>query len=254
MVKKHKKEWFNDTKFWELYAPVIFDDNRLSEAPYVADNIVRLAKIKQFSAAPRILDMCCGFGRISIELARRGFNVTGVDIMKTYLNDAKKQARNEKLKIEYVHSDARNFLRPGFFDMAINLYVSFGYFENSDDDLLVLRNICNSLKSGGVFIMEALGKEIAVRDFIEADWFERPGYTLLTEYEALDSWTRLKTRWILLNDEKRIEKVFTQRLYAASELRDLLVKAGFRTVEIFGDWDESPYDHNAAKLIVVSSK
>ena len=264
MHKKQKKEWFYDSKFWELYAPIIFDENRLAEVPIVADSITRLARFNLYgeskksgvklTGAPRVLDLCCGFGRISAELAQRGFSVTGIDINKNYLKKAKKEAVYKKLDIEYIHSDARKFSRPDYFDLAVNLYVSFGYCENSGDDLLILENVYNSLKNGGVFIMETLGKEIAVRDFIEADWFERAGYTLLTEYEPIDSWTRLKNRWILIDKEKRLEKVFTQRLYAASELRDLFFKAGFDTVEIFGNWDESKYDQNAEKLIIVAKK
>jgi len=160
----------------------------------------------------------------------------------------------ENLNIEYIRADARDFKRPDFFDAAVNLYISFGYFSDQKDDLLVLRNVYESLKKGGSFIMETLGKEIAVRDFIEAEWFERAGCTVLTEYEALDSWTFLKNRWILINGGKRIEKVFVQRLYSASELRALLLEAGFEKVEIYGDWDESPYDRRAAKLIAVGRK
>jgi hypothetical protein len=114
--------------------------------------------------------------------------------------------------------------------------------------------VYKSLKKGGCFIIETLGKEIAVRDFIEAEWFEKAGYTILTEYEPLDSWTLLKNRWILIDGAQRIEKIFAQRLYAASELRTALLNAGFDTVEIYGDWDESPYDQNAAKLIAVARK
>jgi 2-polyprenyl-3-methyl-5-hydroxy-6-metoxy-1,4-benzoquinol methylase len=253
-----KQEWFNDEQFWEQYAPIMFDDAHWAEVPEVADGVTALAGLNLYSdtpqAEPRLLDVCCGFGRISAELARRGFAVTGVDITRTYLDTAQKDAACENLNIEYIQADARNYVKPCFFDAAINLYISFGYFENQDDDRAVLRNVFESLKPGGAFIIETLGKEIAVRDFVEAEWFERAGYTVLTEYESEDSWTRLKNRWILIKDGKRIEKIFTQRLYAASELRSLLFEAGFASVEIYGDWDRSPYDQRAAKLIAVGRK
>ena len=129
-----------------------------------------------------------------------------------------------------------------------------GYFEKEEDDVAVLCNVYESLRSGGTFIIETLGKEIAVRDFVEAEWFERAGWPVLTEYEAVDSWARLQNRWILIKDGRRLEKIFTQRLYAASELRSLLLDAGFASVEIYGNWDESPYDQQAAKLIAVGRK
>jgi hypothetical protein len=138
--------------------------------------------------------------------------------------------------------------------------------------------VYESLKPGGSFIIETLGKEIAVRDFIPCEWFERAGFTVLTEYEAVDSWAGLKNRWILIRNPPsenapsgntssgsvpqkaetsippRIEKTFVQRLYAASELRALLFEAGFSVVELYGNWDEGPYDLNADGLIAVGRK
>jgi 2-polyprenyl-3-methyl-5-hydroxy-6-metoxy-1,4-benzoquinol methylase len=255
-------EWFKDSEFWEQYAPIMFDDAHWKEVPAVADAITHLANFDfygetskpQVSANPKVLDLCCGFGRISAELARRGFSVTGVDITESYLQTAKEEASHEKLNIEYIKADAREFVRPDFFDLAVNLYISFGYFEDQKDDLLMVRNAYESLKSGGSFIIETLGKEIAVRDFVDREWFERAGFMVLTEYETLDSWTFLKNRWILVKDGKKIERVFSQRLYSASELRSLLLEAGFSKVEIYGDWDESSYDKRAAKLIAIGRK
>jgi SAM-dependent methyltransferase len=269
---KRKKEWFNDENFWGNYAPVMFDDAHWAEIPPTADGVTGLARLDQYGDSPpgkrgkppdctesgpkepRLLDLCCGFGRFSAEFARRGFAVTGVDITETYLRTAREEAAYENLAVEYVQADIRDFRRPGFFDLAVNLYISFGYFDDEHEDRAVLRNVYESLKPGGVFIMETLGKEMAVRDFIEAEWFERAGYTVLTEYEALDSWTRLKNRWILIKDGERREKIFTQRLYAASELRALFLETGFTAVGIYGDWDESPYDQRAPKLIVAGYK
>jgi 2-polyprenyl-3-methyl-5-hydroxy-6-metoxy-1,4-benzoquinol methylase len=258
---EYKKEWFNDESFWREYAPVIFDDKRWREVPLAADGIIRLSRPDLYSLDPppgspelRLLDLCCGMGRISLELAGRGFAVTGVDITESYLGAAKEDADREKLDIEFIREDARSFRRPGFFDTAVNLYISFGYFENPRDDALVARNVYESLKPGGTFIIETLGKEIAVRDFTEAEWFERAGFMVLTEYTPVDSWSCLKNRWILINDKRRIEKTFTQRLYAASELRALLEQAGFSRVELYGGWDETPYDNRAATLIAVGRK
>jgi SAM-dependent methyltransferase len=200
-------------------------------------------------------------GRITSELARRGFAATGVDLSGALLQTAREDAAYECLDIEYVQADARSFVRPCFFDTVLSLYISFGYFEDPANDLLVARNVYESLKSGGSFIIETLGKEIAVRDFTPGEWFERAGFTVLTEYEAVDSWACLKNRWTLIRNSQedseipaRIEKTFTQRLYAASELRALLLEAGFAAVQLYGGWDERPYDRRAEALIAVGRK
>jgi SAM-dependent methyltransferase len=264
---KYKEEWFNDEDFWKVYAPVIFDDKHWSEVPEVADSVTRLAGLRLYDSAPvtsggpRALDICCGMGRIAAEMARRGFAVTGVDITESFLETAREDAVYEGLDIEYVLDDARSFVRPGFFDLAVNLYISFGYFEDPAGDLLLVRNAYESLKPGGTFIVETLGKEIAVRDFTPGEWFEKAGFTVITGYEVADSWGALKNRWILVRNSQIaseaplwIEKTFTQRLYAATELRDLLFEAGFAGVELYGGWDERPYNQSAEMLIAVGRK
>jgi SAM-dependent methyltransferase len=260
---KDQDEWFRDERFWEIYAPIMFDDKRWAEVPRVADGITRLGRLKLYGLeqgkvegkAPQAVDLCCGFGRISLELARRGFGVTGVDLNPLYLKTAREDSSYEGLQTEFILEDVRSFKRAAAFDLAVNLYISFGYFEDPRDDLLFARNAFESLKEGGCFIIETLGKEMAVRDFVEAEWFERAGYTVLTEYEALDSWTSLQNRWILIDKAgKRVERVFTQRLYAASELRALLFEVGFSGVELYGSWEEDPYDRRAESLIAVGRK
>jgi SAM-dependent methyltransferase len=259
-----KKEWFDDERFWELYAPVMFDESRWAELPLVADGVTRLARLDLYGEAgtagppgPRLLDLCCGFGRVTLEMAGRGFVCTGVDITRAYLEAAREDAAGENMDIEFIQADIRDFARPGFFDLVINLYISFGYFADPLDDKRVLKNAFDSLKSGGTLIIETLGKEIAVRDFVKSEWFRRAGYIVLTEYAPVDSWTGLRNRWTLIRDGGRggrIEKEFTQRLYGAGELRALLLDAGFSRVEIYGGWEESPYDEGAEKLILVGRK
>jgi len=258
---KYKEEWFNDDDFWEQYAPIMFDEKRWAEVSQVADGVTRLARLGLYEArarrkgpCPYILDLCCGFGRITLELARRGFTATGVDITAAYLNIAREDTVHEGLGIEFIHDDVRNFKRKNAFDVAVNLYNSFGFFENPDDDLLFLKNARYSLREGGALIIDVLGKEIAIRDYVEAEWFERAGFIVLTESMPVDSWGSVWNRWVLLKDGVRREKVFVQRLYAASELRSLLYRAGFSAVELYGGWDERSYDQNADTLIAIGRK
>jgi SAM-dependent methyltransferase len=258
------REWFNDEEFWTRYAPIMIDERRWAEVPLVADGVTRLARLDQYgegagrpAAPPRLVDLCCGFGRLTLEFAGRGFSCTGVDITRAYLETAREDAAACRLDIEWVRADIRDFVRPGGFDIAVNLYVSFGYFSAPEDDALALKNACDSLAPGGVLILETLGKELAVRDFVRAEWFRRADCLVLTEYAPVDSWGGLQNRWILVEEGDRagrVEKVFTQRLYGAGELRALLLDAGFAGVEIYGGWDESPYDYNADTLILVGRK
>ncbi|GHV86404.1 SAM-dependent methyltransferase [Spirochaetia bacterium] len=271
----YKKEWFNDDPFWEQYAPIMFDAAHWAEVPAVADGITRLAKLPLYmedraaapAGRPRCLDLCCGFGRVGLELARRGFAVTGVDITKSYLETAREDAARENLEAEFIHGDVREFARPETFDIAINLYNSFGYFEDPAGDKLLIQNAFTSLKPGGVFFIETLGKEIMARDFTAGEWFRRAGFFVVTEYEILDSWGAIKNTWHLIRENTDVstastasaascpvKKTFVHRLYAASELRRLFLEAGFSQLVIYGDWDERPYNEQAVKLIAAGRK
>lgn len=243
------REWFEEEEFWERYAPIMFDEARWAEVPAVVDG---LAKLTGVGPASRVLDLCCGLGRVSLELAARGYATTGVDITRSYLRAAQESCDDGGLSVELVCEDARRFVRPSSFDLAVNLYFSFGYFEDPADDSLLARNVRASLVSGGAFVIETVGKEIAMRDFTDGEWFDREGYTVLTEFTPVDSWAGIRNRWILIKGAERIERSFVQRLYSATELRRLLLDAGFSSVEVYGDWDGSPYDQKARVLITVA--
>ena len=97
-------------------------------------------------------------------------------------------AQDENVDIELIHGDLRKFVRPEAFDAAISIYTSFGYCKTVEEDALIIRNIAQSLKKGGCFILEMVGREIAVRDFTAGEWFERAGYTVLTDFAVEGAW------------------------------------------------------------------
>ena len=104
--------------------------------------------------------------------------------------------------------------------------------------------------------MECKSREIAVRDFIEGEWFERAGKTVLTEFSVEGAWEGLRSRWILIDNTtgERIDHEFVQRLYSAVELRRMLIEAGFSSAEIYGDFDFSPYNEKARTMVIVCRK
>src|SRR5260370_31823603 len=151
-----------------------------------------------------VLDLCCGIGRHSLELARRGFKVTGVDLTKPYLEQERASASKENLKIEFVQSDMREFSRPGAFDAAINFFTAFGYFEDPADDAKVASNLLDSLKLGGRLIVDLNSKEILAGRFRERDWSRRDdGTIVLEERRVLGGWKPLQKRVALSWREQR---------------------------------------------------
>src|SRR5215469_15208621 len=139
-------EWFEDEDFWRELYTFMFPPERFAAADQQADQILALAQ----PAGKSMLDLCCGPGRHSIAFARRGFQVTAVDRSPLLLTRAKQHAAEVGMKCEWILSDMRAFVRPDAFDLACNLFTSFGYFDDEADDIRVLRNVLVSLKPGGV--------------------------------------------------------------------------------------------------------
>ena len=245
------EEWFEKENFWLEYGPIMFDAQHWAEAPGVAEAVCKIAEL---SAGSSILDACCGPGRVSVEFALLGLKVTGVDIMQSFLDAAKETADDEGVPLELIRADMRTYESAKKFDAACNLYTSFGYCSSIEEDLKIIKSIAKCVKPGGCFVMELLSREVAVRNFIEGEWFERAGKTVLTEFTVEGAWEGLRSRWILIDNKtgKRIEHCFVQRLYSAPELRNLVLGCGFESVEIFGGFDLSKYDQNAKTMVLVA--
>ena len=201
-----------------------------------------------------ILDMCCGPGRHSLELARRGYRVTGVDRTAAYLEQARQQAQEEGLTLELVENDMRHFYRPNSFDGAMLMYTSFGYFEDPAENLQVLASVCRSLSERGALIMDMMGKEVLARVFRERDWDEVDDAIILQQRKGSKDWSWLENRWIALEDQQRYEIEVSHWIYSAAELSDMLKECGFSSVDVYGDLEGAPYDHTAKRLVAVARK
>jgi len=245
------KPWHEQDAFWETVAPVLFVQRRWSDAPAEVEQVVYLLGL---GSGARILDLCCGMGRHSLELARRGFQVTGVDRTRLYLDRASEQAESEGLKIEFVRSDMRTFCRPDAFDAVVNMFTSFGYFEDPEDDRQVAMNMYRSLKPGGAFLIDMMGKEVLARIFRERDWYEEDGVLVLQERKVTKNWSWMENHWVMFKDNHRAELNLSHRIYSAVELASLLTGCGFRHVDAYGDLEGNAYDHLARRLVVVARK
>ena len=164
MENKTKTEWFEKENFWINFAPIMFDDARWAEAPDVAEYVQKLAGL---SKGDSVLDAGCGLGRISVELALLGLDVTGVDIIQAELDAAKESAAAEGVPLNLINADLRTFTTNKKYDCAVNLYTSFGYCDSIEEDMMILKNLCDSLKDNGTFIIECVSRETAILYFTE---------------------------------------------------------------------------------------
>lgn len=244
-------DWFANDDFWEANFPYMFPEARMRAAPDDIARVLNLAKIE----AKNVLDLCCGPGRHSIALAKRGLSITGVDRSRYLLSRAREQATADGVSVEWIESDMRAFRRPESFDLVINLFTSFGYFEDDIENRAVLANIHASLRPGGVFVMDTLGKECLARVFTPTSAEEIPGAGWMIQKRTVsDDWCRITAEWTLLEGERARRFHFRHWLYSGRELKEMLLSAGFRDVKLYGSLDGSEYGTDAKRLVAVARK
>ena len=247
-----QKHWFDDDDFWETMAPRLFSSSIKELATEQIDDLEKLLGIERDSD---VLDLCCGVGRHSLELARRGYRVTAVDRTSQYLDELRRETERSRLAVELIQSDMRQFRRPDSYDVVINLFTSFGYFEDPGDDRKVMENIFSSLREGGRVVMEMIGKEVLARIFQPRDWQRwEDGTIMLEERTVARNWTWVESTWTVIRPGFYKELTLSHRIYSASELSTLLSESGFRKVDVYGHLSGIPYDQDAKRLVVVGQK
>jgi ubiquinone/menaquinone biosynthesis C-methylase UbiE len=241
-------ETLTDEEFWTEFKNLLFAEDKIESSKEV-EKIIELADLEEGS---KVLDMPCGVGRHSIEFQKKGFEVVGVDKTSEYVEDARQKDGAEE--IEFVREDMKEFRREDSFEAVINWWNSFGYFEDKEDDRQMLENIFVSLKENGVLVMDYYGKEIAAMRDLSHHWSEQDGIYNMEKARPKDNWKKVERTWIKVEDGETVEYTWEQRLYAASELEQMLEQVGFSEVEFYGNVEGDDYDEEADRLIVVATK
>lgn len=240
--------WFSSKLYLELYKHRNDDDAR---------NLINLIqRIIPIKSGDRVLDVCCGAGRHSIELARRGFNVTGFDLSKFLISEAKKnyKALPEKhIKANFLIRDMRKFDFKNFFDAAANLFTSFGYFNNDEENFLVIKNISASLKKNGYFIFDFLNGNYLQKNIVPYDRKMLLGKEFIQKRKIENNFV-IKDITIK-SGAKKISYQEVLKLYEAQELKRAFEKNSLKVLSSFGDYFGSKFSkENSQRLILIAQK
>lgn len=236
------KSWFDSPYYHMLYS--YRDEN---EAKHFLDNIITHLHLK---GGMKILDAACGRGRHSIYLNKRGFNVTGYDLSEANC------AYNKKSECKTLHffmHDMRKPFRENYFDVVLNLFSSFGYFDTEDENRMAINSLAKSLLNGGLLVIDFMNAERAIKG-------------LRTE-------EIIKVKDIIFKIRKRSEKKFIIKtieiednacihehseklmLLSRSHFENYFKEAGLKTKFIFGDYNLEPFDPAySERLIIIAEK
>lgn len=244
-------DWFDNDDFWRIFGDCMFREERFREAEAEIEGVLALTGVETRT----VLDLGCGPGRHAIPLAARGLQVTAVDLSSLLLERAEKRAREAGVTVEWSRADMREFTRSAAFDLVISMWTSFGYFDDPEDDLHVLRLCHSALRPGGALLLDVVGKEYVVRNIEPVHLTEYEDGDILIERPMLEAgMTRYSNEWLLLRGERVDRANWHHNLYSGQELADRLRIAGFGDLALYGSLDGDEYDLESARLIAVAWK
>jgi len=242
-------EWWRDLYNRQIYFE-LYEEQDTALAPRQVEEAIQLLRIKP---PAKILDVCCGYGRHSIEFAKRGFDVVGVDISQQQIKHAKEIAGN--MAISFQIADVRKLNFQNEFDVAINMFLSFGYFQTVDEDIAVLESVFQALKPGGKFLMDFWNREKEIKNFKPTESEKIKDINIFKEWEFDYLRGRLNWRNTVIFPDGRKE-AFEQsiRAYTIVELKQLFERAGFEFNNVYGGLSGEPFSIDSESVIIVASK
>lgn len=243
-------QWFEDETMWAPLSEAFFSAKRANEAA----ETVAASPLLDVPVGSAVLDLGCGPGTYAIPLAGRGALVTGVDLSEAMVDRARAKALEADVDVRLLRADMRDFVEPDAFHLAISMYTSFGFFADDDDDMQVLRNVLTSLVPGGQLVLDLYGKENIARDGPTPKVFDVDSGTVIEHHTILNDWARLRLDFVVVQGDKAQRGSVVHRLYSATELKAMLDETGFVDIECFGDFDASPYDIHARRLIATGKR
>lgn len=228
-----KKQWYEILfeNYGEKYDKECFAQGTTGECDFIEQEIDFNKKIK-------IIDIGCGTGRHSIELSKRGYSVTGIDLSDSLLDKARKKAEQIGLNVDFFNHDARNLPFKKQFDLAIMMCEGgFPLMETDEMNYEILRNVTESLKENSKFIFTTLNGLFplfnSINDFHATNVIEGNATYNSHHFDLMTFRDYNITKVI---DDNGVEKELecNERYYVPSEISWLLKSLGFKKIEIFG--------------------
>ncbi|MCS6905261.1 MAG: class I SAM-dependent methyltransferase [Bacteroidia bacterium] len=230
-----QQEWYIDW-FNSKYYSMLYKHRDVLEAKAFIKKIVEFLESKFFKKKIqeqvfKALDVGCGDGRHSVVLNQLGFDVLGVDISESKIKEAQKY-ENEKLR--FFIGDMRKLFFENEFDLVLNLFTSFGYFENLYDNMIALLNMRQAMKGEGILIIDYLNADYVVDHLIPYQELHIEGVTFIITRRISQGFVK-KVIQIQDNGQK-FEFYENVQLFTLQDFTSMLHQSRLKIVEIWGNY------------------
>ena len=243
-------DWWNGfftglfADFWRAVIPA---EHTLAEVDF-------LEKVLALAPGSRVLDVPCGHGRHSLELARRGYRVTGLDFSTDLLGSARESAAARGLAIEWVERDMRDVREGEAFDAAFCAGNSFGYFDDAGNQAF-LDSAARALRKGGRFVLESGWiSEALLPNFRDRIDMEADGIAFRAENRYDPATARVESRFTVRRGAQSETRLAAHRIYTCREIVRMLEGAGFSDLEVFGSLAREPFVLGSPRLLLAAAK
>lgn len=239
-------EWFR-AWFDSPYYHILYENRNEDEARFFIDNLLEYFS---FDRRTKILDAGCGRGRHAVYLNRKGFDVTGFDLSPANF-EHNKQSESETLHF-FVH-DLRNNFSENQFDLVLNLFSSFGYFENEEENRMAILALSKSLRKGGLLIIDFMNAAHAKRNLVKTETVKIRNIVFNIERNVEENFI---TKNILIDENGKphtfMEKVMT---ITRNDFEKYFMEAGLKLKSVFGSYNLEPFDADTSpRLIMIAEK
>jgi len=259
-----KKDWWKnlfDEKYIKTY--IDYDSEKLTNK-----QVSFLIKNLGLKKESRVLDLACGYGRHSIGLASYGYKVTGLDYSNHLLKIARKNALGKGVEIEWVQKDMREVRYLNKFDAVINMFTSFGYFEDEKSDLKVIKNVHRALKPKGVFLIDLNNPIYVIKHILEDGKKNRKNGLMTAKFknklsneivvETENTLDPISMRWIMKRSWREKGKIKSYkssiRLFNIPELTEMLESNRLKVEKIWGNFNGDKFHPLSSRIIILAKK
>lgn len=239
------EEWFNTPEYLNVYK-----HRNETDAKKLVELILSNVKLPHNA---QVLDMACGAGRHSVLFASKGYQVTAVDLSQNLLEAARKAAEKQNLTMRFIKSDIRHLDLLTQFNLVVNLFTSFGYFEDDSENFSIFKIAYEHLLTDGYFVLDYFNKFYIEKNLIAYSEDSTKNGKLIQKRRVEGN--RVIKNITILNNGSQKDYFESVRMYSKEELLTALRNTGFRINKVMGNFEGHDFDlESSGRIIIIAQR